>query len=643
MTEPIRLVFGVHVHQPVGNFDSVFEDHVRDVYLPFLRAVAERDFLPIALHISGPLLEWLDGHDHAYLDLVGELAADGRVELLLSGFYEPILAALPPADRIEQIVWMREAIQTRFGQHATGLWLTERVWEPGLATDLVDAGVRYLLVDDRHFLVTGFERHQLHTPFHADGGGTPLGVLPIDERLRYLVPFQSPAETVAYLGDLRLRGARLAVLADDGEKFGGWPGTKAWVYERGWLASFLDAMGAAVGGGDVRLCTPRDAITEVASGGLVYLPTASYREMETWSLPPAAAERLERIETELGRERLAGADGALLRGGHWPHFLVKYPESNRMHKKMVRLSRYCRTRADPPDARRAIGRAQCNDAYWHGVFGGLYLPHLREALWRELARAEALLRRGESLQHELLDFDVDGHVEAWIHSDRFSALVRPAWCGALLEYTAFDRGLNFANVLTRRRELYHARGAVASPDAPDPSGVPSIHDLERRLAVDERPTFDVHERVMLMERVLSGDTQTDAYTRSAFEPIMSGMTLPCDLDAREEPGDLTLILRPRVTAGLIEKQMRFSDDGTLTIAYRWNRDAFPADAVFAPELSLAGRLAFHCDPETTVWSYPISTITRSESGLEATEQGTSFTPRWPVALGHATLTLLPHR
>ena len=36
-------------------------------------------------------------------------------------------------------------------------------------------------------------------------------------------------------------------------------------------------------------------------------------------------------------------------------------------------------------------RAQCNDAYWHGVFGGIYAPHLRTELWRELIVAETLL------------------------------------------------------------------------------------------------------------------------------------------------------------------------------------------------------------------------------------------------------------
>src|SRR5438045_18299 len=489
---PVGFVFGVHLHQPVGNFDHVFADHLRDVYRPLVERLAERRFFPFTLHISGPLLEWLEAHDAGYLDLIGRLATDGHVELLLAGFYEPVLASLVPADRIEQVAWMREAIQRRFGVQATGLWLTERVWEPDLAAHLADAGVRYVVLDDRHFLVSGFERDQLHAPFFTESGGKRVALFPIDERLRYLIPFRPPAEIAAYLRELRSAGRPLAVFVDDGEKFGGWPGTKDWVYTRGWLAQFLDAVEAQVAAGEVRFTTPGAALDTVRSGGLAYLPTASYREMEAWSLPPAAARRLAVLEHDLGEARLAGPDGALVRGAHWRNFLVKYPEANRMHKKMLALSALCRARGDPPSVRRAIGRAQCNDAYWHGVFGGLYLPHLRNAIWRNLALAEAELRRGEGIAVERLDFGGDGGEGLWIHSGAFSALVSPERGGVIEEYTVFEHGINYADVLTRRREVYHepppAPGHAGGEASPPPAdGTPSIHELGQMARLQQLP------------------------------------------------------------------------------------------------------------------------------------------------------------
>ena len=64
------------------------------------------------------------------------------------------------------------------GSMPRGLWLTERVWEPELAADLADAGVRYALVDDRHFLVSGFASDQLHAPYWTESDGKHVALFP---------------------------------------------------------------------------------------------------------------------------------------------------------------------------------------------------------------------------------------------------------------------------------------------------------------------------------------------------------------------------------------------------------------------------------------------------------------------------------
>ena len=642
----VGFVFGVHLHQPVGNFDHVFADHLRDVYRPLVERLVERRFFPFTLHISGPLLEWLEAHDAAYLDIIGRLAGDGHVELLLAGLYEPVLASLLPADRVEQVAWMREAIRRRFGVAATGLWLTERVWEPDLAAHLADAGVRYVVLDDRHFLVSGFEREQLHAPFWTESAGKRVALFPIDERLRYLIPFRPPAEIGAYLRDLRTAGRPLAVFVDDGEKFGGWPGTKDWVYTRGWLAQFLDAVGALVTAGEVRLTTPGAALDTVRSGGLAYLPTASYREMEAWSLPPAAARRLAVLEHDLGEARLAGPEGALVRGAHWRNFLVKYPEANRMHKKMLALSALCRERGDPPAARRAIGRAQCNDAYWHGVFGGLYLPHLRAALWRQLALAEGELRRGEGLVVERLDLDGDGAEELWIHSDTISALVSPQRGGVVQEFTVFEQGVNYLDVLTRRRESYHEPApGRADGEAPAPAdGTPSIHDLEQMVRLQHLPPIDSCDRALFVDRVLAGDVTLDSYMGGAFESVARWSRIVFDASLEESANAVEIALRPTpdagpAAAGLLEKRIRLDQGGGLSVHYRWDPAAFPPDAVFCPELSVSREVELDLTPAAEVWRFPVATVSRSERGFEETVQGYSYTPRWSVRVGEARLTV----
>jgi 4-alpha-glucanotransferase len=652
-TDPLLFLFGIHIHQPVGNFDHVVRDHVDAVYLPLLRRLADRDLLPAALHLSGPLLDWMERNDRAFLDLTGRLVAEGRLELLLSGFDEPVLAALSRDDRLEQVVRMRDALRRHFGVDGETLWLTERVWEPDLPADLARAGVKSVLVDDRHFLVSGFRREALHAPFRTEADGRSVALFPIDERLRYLVPFQPPEDTAHYLRRLRAGGARMAVLADDGEKFGGWPGTLEWVWEQGWMDRYVETMSQLVHDGEIRLSTPSAALEALPSAGLAYLPSASYSEMEGWALPPDGARRLQRIEVEMGEERMRGPDGSLVRGSHWRNFLVRYPESNRMHKKMMALSSLSRRKGDPPDARRAIGRAQCNDAYWHGVFGGLYLKHLRDAVWANLARAEGILREGEPLRHEWKDVDGDGHLEIVVNSGHFSAVVSPRRGGGLEEYTVFRTGVNQAAVLTRRMEAYHlpsAREGAAhgedrgpAPENAEPhhdvpgtsadraSSAPSIHHLERAMRPDERPPLDHEDRALFLDRVLPGDLALEQYRTGRYEPLKSWATTPLRASVATPAGAVEITLVD--PAGGLEKRYRFDPRGGLIVSYRWDTSAFPADARFAPEVSVAGALTLRSAPVVDSWVHPVTTVSKSERGLDETPQGTSETLLFPVALG----------
>lgn len=657
--EPILYLFGIHIHQPVGNFDHVVRDHVDAVYLPLLRRLAERDLLPAALHLSGPLLEWMERNDRSFLDLAGRLVAERRLELLLSGFDEPILAVLSREDRLEQVVRMRDALRRHFGVDGETLWLTERIWEPDLPVELERAGVKSVLVDDRHFLTAGFPRESLHAPFRTEADGRSVALFPIDQRLRYLVPFRPPEEVAEHLRRLREGGARMAVLADDGEKFGGWPGTQEWVWEKGWLDRYCDVLTGLVEEGEVRLSTPSEALAALPSAGLAYLPTASYHEMEAWALPPEANLRLQRLELRLGRARMEGPEGALVRGSHWRNFLVRYPEANRMHKKMMALSNLSRSRGDPPAARRAIGRAQCNDAYWHGVFGGLYLKHLRDAVWRNLAEAEAILREGEGLRHVWTDVDGDGHLEIAVHSEAFSAVVSPTRGGALEEYILFRTGVNHASVLTRRLEAYHlpsaeeearrggagsdqgdGTGGGSSPgDRPDvvgeplreSAGTPSIHEMERGSRPAELPPLDRDDRALFVDRVLPAGLELEAYRSGRYEPLHSWARIPLRASVATPAGAVEIRLNDPSTG--LEKRYRFDPRGGLMVSYRWNPERYPPGAFFAPEISLAGELDLRAAPVVEEWIHPVTTVSKSERGLDETPQGRSHTILFPASLG----------
>jgi alpha-amylase len=243
MSPTLRLVIVLHNHQPIGNFDGVFEQAYEDSYRAFLDVFEQYETIPIALHTSGSLMEWIAARHPEYLDRVAALVAAGRIEVVGGPFYEPILTMIPPRDRVGQIKRYAQWLSDRFATTASGIWMPERVWEQSLTRDLVEAGVRYTLLDDFHFKNAGLTEDQLHGYYITEDDGQMLSVFPGSERLRYTIPFREPHETIDYLRPIaeRTPGA-VVVFGDDGEKFGSWPGTKEHVYQNGWLRRFFDAL-----------------------------------------------------------------------------------------------------------------------------------------------------------------------------------------------------------------------------------------------------------------------------------------------------------------------------------------------------------------------------------------------------------------
>jgi len=166
-----NLVLLIHSHQPVGNFESVFEQTYQRSYLPFVQCLLRHPGVRIGLHYSGPLLEWLEQRHPEFFTQLQELASREQIELVGGGFFEPILVSIPAEDQIRQIQLMRDYLRGKFGSEPDGAWLAERVWEPQLPSALASAGVRYTLVDDAHFLAAGFEQGQLFGDYIAEDRG----------------------------------------------------------------------------------------------------------------------------------------------------------------------------------------------------------------------------------------------------------------------------------------------------------------------------------------------------------------------------------------------------------------------------------------------------------------------------------------
>ncbi|MDQ3940428.1 MAG: alpha-amylase, partial [Actinomycetota bacterium] len=241
-TDHKTLALVVHFHQPVGNLDSVVRNATDRCYRPFLEVLDGYRDIPMTLHYSGCLLEWLESNAPDVTRMLRDMSERGQIELMTGGFYEPVLAALPPRDQVGQIELLTKHLRDEYlaggDGGPTGLWLTERVWEQDVITSLVDAGVRYTVLDDTMFHSVGVTDEELDGAFVTEHDGRPLYVYAGDRQLRYLIPYKRVSRIIDHLRSGR--EGRLFVYADDGEKFGEWPDTYERVYDNKWLASFFD-------------------------------------------------------------------------------------------------------------------------------------------------------------------------------------------------------------------------------------------------------------------------------------------------------------------------------------------------------------------------------------------------------------------
>ncbi len=688
----VRLILALHNHQPVGNFDGVFEDAYRASYLPFLEVLEGYSEIPFALHTSGPLLEWLVERHPGYVARLRRLVESGRLEILGGGFFEPILTMVPHRDRVGQIRAFTGYLDEVFGARVRGMWIAERVWEQSLVSSIVEAGIEYTILDDYHFLRAGCAEDDVFGYFLTEDDGHLLKVFPGSERLRYTIPFQEPHATYEFLRRLaERRPGATVVFADDGEKFGAWPKTFDHVYTRRWLNHFCDM-----------LVANRDWLETTTLGraadaslplGKIYLADGSYREMTEWALPPESLGAYQR-----GVRRLAGlADAGDLErffrpGGSWRNFKARYAECDEMYTRMLDVSRRLAAAegADPDYlevARQELYRGQCNCPYWHGSFGGLYLPHLRNAIYRSLIAAENALdeaqgRSGPRVALEVADFNLDARQEVRLANDRLIALVRPAQGGQIYELDVRHCTTNVLATLDRRPEAYHA----------------TIREAAARLAAGQEPrvSLGANEPVTFKQDGLDRLLIYDRHPRKALVDHIYPVDLTLDdlIAGREvECGDFaagTYLARvqreARRVAVILERPGR-AGDGTIRIrktielkagspelAVSYLLEDLPRAAclVFAVEINLAAmaghapdryyadlsgsRLGLLDDrldlPHSSgltltdewldlavslswsqaagLWCFPIETVSQSEGGFEGVYQSSAVIPHWHV-------------
>ena len=489
------------------------------------------------------------------------------------------------------------------------------------------------------------------------------------------------------------------MFGDDGEKFGTWPGTRKTVYEEGWLREFFAAL--CDNADWLRTATFAETLDAVPPAGRISVPDGSYREMTEWALPAARQTELHDL-CEAGGSGAHGEDWPALkpyvRGGNWRNFRTKYPEAREMAARMQEVSDRLAAAerdgaADPGDleaARVHLYKAQCNCSYWHGAFGGLYLPHLRNAVYTHLIEADTLLERaagrpcggrsGRWCGVAASDFDLDGRKEVKLCGDRLAAYLAPARGGVLYELDVRGAAHNALATLDRTPEPYHAKilaHAAGGGDRREDGGAAvSIHDLVqfKQPDLDAKIAYDARRTKGLVDHFLEPGLTADAFRRGGGSLCGAGEGVFETVVRRSKEKAEAVMTRTarlsRFSVG-VTKTVSLAAGGN-SLAVRYEFDGLPAGRPvhFASATHVAGMaggaedryfhdesgdrrgtldaeldlrdatrlglcdewlgldVALEWDVPGGVWTYPVETVSGSEAGFESVFQSCAVVPHW---------------
>lgn len=636
-----------HCNQPVFNFHDEIENAYRSAYLPLVDTLGEFPGIKASFHYSGYMLEWLSENHPDYIEKLKNLVEKGQIELIGGGCFEPVMALIPERDRCEQLEMNERIINRLFGVKSRGAWITERVWEPELIETLSSGGLEYAILDDYHLVKAGLEEDDIYSPCLTQKGEKKVTLFPALTPLRYFMPFRSPEAVIEYLKDLREEDAlkeKCFFFADDGEKFGAWPYTYQWVHKKGWLKKFFHLL--EENSDWLESATYSEVLDSTEPKKVGEVPESSYPEMMEWS------------------------------GGGFKNFLKKYPEANRMHKRMISVSDMLEEasldgsslgRGRLEAAKKELFKAQTGCAYWHGTFGGLYLPHLRSGVYEHLIEAQNIIESGKATKGFLRSAErkLDGsRSEAVIENEFLRAFITSSGA-SLSELDYKPLKVNLVNTMSRKKEDYHQKLNKSYParlkearKALLRGELANVHDLlgVAEMGLGSMLIYDDYQRGSFLTHIFKDKRPWKKMRlgRSSYDSFLKGK-YASSFDAGKDSITHVFSKRDRLKTEKgrpfdieVIKKVRIGKDKAIFFTHEVLRDEeFPlrsaaefnfliwdkaviarpilmeTDKFSLKDMYSGVRLDFFLNDKFTIFSYPVYTVNETEEGLKKTFQGVS--------------------
>lgn len=442
-TSGLNLALGFHSHLPLDHHKIKTNDLDNESSIKYLSSlgaltdlidsVSNFEGIKTNFHLSGNVITFLDKKYSDFSSKIRNLLDSNQLELLSGGLYEPIFPSIPKEDRQTQILQMSRLINHIYGYSPRGAWITESVWEPSLTLDLAKARIEYTCLPKEYFTSVGMNNDELSGYFVTEEEGRKIGVFPVSYNLNILMGKHLPQEVI----DLLIASSRnhnsdnpfLVLLYEH----------KVTDKSRlNWLINFFEL-----------LEKENDSINTVLLGdyylknkpkGRIYLGTHQENE----------SQHLTR---------------------YWNQFLLKYPEANLLHKKMLRISKKINAAKEGKSRFKVIKeminqaqdlllKGQANNAYWDNKLQGIYSPNERHNTYSNLIKAENLIDAASRqvskwLQVVEIDYDCDGNDEIIIETETQNIYISPALGGTILEHDFRPKNINLLNVISRKKENYH--------------------------------------------------------------------------------------------------------------------------------------------------------------------------------------------